>query len=130
VLAVAAAGGSTRCALGDEPLDWAQRAQRLNPNAPNWYYIGLGKSALYTRRFALAVEALGRAPDIPVRWWNAAAADALNGDIEAARRAVKRLLELNPKASARQIVSDRAEWGNPTARDLFLEGARLAGLPE
>jgi tetratricopeptide (TPR) repeat protein len=130
VLAVAAIGGSTRCPLGEEPFEWAQRAQKLNPNAPNWYYIGLGKSALYSKRYALAVEALEKAPDIPVRWWNAAAAPALHGDLAAARRAVKRLLELNPGAGIRQIVADRSEWGNLPALALFLEGARLAGMPE
>ena len=130
VLAVAAAGGSTRCPLGEEPLEWAQRAQKLNPNAPNWYYIGLGKSALYSKQYALAIEALEKAPDIPVRWFNAAAALALHGDLPAAHRAVKRLLELNPGANIRRIVADRSEWGNLPARDLFLEGARLAGMPE
>jgi hypothetical protein len=33
-------------------------------------------------------------------------------------------------AGIRQIVADRSEWGNPQARSLFLEGARLAGMPE
>ena len=130
LLAVAAIGGSTRCPLGEEPLEWAQRAQKLNPNAPNWYYLGLGKSALYSKQYALAIEALEKAPDIPDRWFNAAAALALHGDLPAAHRAVKRLLELNPGANIRRIVADRSEWGNLPARDLFLEGARLAGMPE
>jgi TolB-like protein len=130
VLAVAAAAGSTRCPLGDEPLDWAQRAQRLNPNPPNWYFIGLGKSALYTHRFALAIDSLAKAPDIPVRWWNAAAAHALHGEVDAARRAVVKLMEMVPGTSTTKILADRSEWGDEAARTLFLKGARLAGMPE
>ena len=38
--------------------------------------------------------------------------------------------ELNPSARARWIVAARGDWSNPQARALFLEGARLAGMPE
>ena len=130
VLVVAAWDGSTRCPLGGEPLEWARHAFRLNPNPPNWYYMGLGISALYARQYELAVEAFSKAADMPLRWSHEAAAQALHGGYDAARQAVKRLLELNPGARALQIVADRGVWGDPSAVALFLEGARLAGMPE
>ena len=130
VLAVASIAGGTSCTAVEEPLDWAGRAQRLNPNAPHWYHMGMGIASLYASRFAAAIEAFTKAPDIPVRWYHSAAAHALADDRDGARRAVKRLLELNPMASASRIAADRGEWGNPKARALFLEGARLAGMPE
>jgi len=129
-LVVAALDGAARCPLGDEPLQWVSHALRLNPNPPSWYYLGLGVSALYSRQYKLAVDAFQKAPDYPFRWYSAAAAHALNGDLGEARSAIKRLLELNPGARAGQFIADRGNWGNPEARDLFLKGARLAGLPE
>ena len=130
VLVVAAWSGSTNCPLGEEPLKWARHALRLNPNPPNWYYMGLGISALYLGQHELAVEAFSKAPDMPGRRYHEAVAQALRGDLDASRHSVKRLLELNPNARATLFVSDRGEWGNPQARALFLEGARLAGMPE
>jgi adenylate cyclase len=129
-LVVAALDGTTRCQLGDEPLQWVKHALRLNPNPLNWYYLGLGISALYSGQYKLAVEAFQKAPDYPSRWYSGAAAHALNGDLDEARLAIKRLLELNPRARAGLFVADRGNWGNPEARALFLEGARLAGMPE
>ena len=130
VLTVAALEGATKCEPADDALEWARRAHRLNPNPPNWYFMGLGFAALYARQFAVAVDSLSKSPDIPQRWYHEAAARAHHGDLEGARAAVKRLLALNPGARAGQIVTDRGQWGNPRAVELFLEGARLAGMPE
>ena len=102
----------------------------LNPNSPNWYYLGLGFAALYSRQYKTAADALSNAPDMPARWYHGAAAHALQGDLVAARNAVTRLLALNPGVTIRQVTSDRGEWGNSAALALFLEGARLAGMPE
>jgi TolB-like protein/DNA-binding winged helix-turn-helix (wHTH) protein len=65
VLIVAAWSGSTNCPLGTDSLDWARHALRLNPNPPNWYYMGLGISALYSGQYEVAVEAFSKAPDMP-----------------------------------------------------------------
>lgn len=130
ILAIASAGGPARCDLADEPLEWARRAQRLNPNAPSWYFMGMGISALYANQYGLAVSSFAKAPDTALRWYNEAVAHALNADADGARRAVERLRQLNPRASARNFIADLGDWGNPKARALFLEGARLAGMPE
>jgi TolB-like protein/tetratricopeptide (TPR) repeat protein len=130
VLVLATFQGSSKCQPADEALAWAQRALQLNPNPPNWYFLSLGIAALYAGQYALAVDSISKGPDIPQRWYNEAAARAHHGDLVGARRAVKRLLELNPGAKARQIVADRGDWSNPDAIERFLEGARLAGMPE
>lgn len=129
VLAVAGLEGGTHCEPADEALDWVRHAHRLNPNPPAWYFMCLGIAALYSKQYALATDAFSRAPDFPLVWRHRAVAQALNGDLAAARQTTRRLLDLAPGLSARQITADHGEWGNPKAVALFLEGARLAGIP-
>ena len=130
VLAQAAWEGATRSPVGEEAIEWAKRSLRLNPNPPGWYHMGLGVSSLYAGHYDQAAEALSKAPDMEFRWRHEIVAQALRGDRAATARALKRLLELAPGASAKVTVGDRGNWGNPKARELFLEGARLAGMPE
>ena len=130
VLAQAAWEGPTRSPIGDEAIEWGKRALQLNPNPPGWYHMGLGVASLYAGHYDQAVEALSKAPDMGFRWRHEAVAHGLRGDREAAQRAVKRLLELIPSTRATVAVNDRGNWGNPKALALFLEGARLAGMPE
>jgi hypothetical protein len=107
-----------------------QRAHRLNPNPPPWYAICLGIAALYSRQYALAVDAFSHAPEFPLTLRHKAVALALKGERDAARSVVKRLVEMNPGTSIKQSAADKAEWGSAKALALFLEGARLAGMPE
>jgi len=130
VLIVAALEGSTKLQPADDALAWARRAMHLNPNPPNWYYLGLGFAALYARQYEAAVNALASAPDMPARWYHGAVAHALQGELDAARNAVQRLLALNPGATIRKVTSNRGEWGSRDALALFVLGARLAGIPE
>lgn len=130
LLAEAAWAGSWRSQLGNESVAWAQHALRLNPNPPAWYHMSLGLSAFYAGRYDLALEGFSKSPPMRMRFLHEAAAWAHRGNMEDARAAARRALEMTPKFSAKALVQNRGEWGNDQSRDRFLKGMLLAGLPE
>ena len=98
---------------GAAGIDCVQKALRLNPHPPGWYYWVLGEAQYAAEEYAAAVESL-RAEDTYRTGSRRilAAALAMLGRADEARE------------EARQPFRDLA------ARDRFVEGYRKAGLPE
>jgi tetratricopeptide (TPR) repeat protein len=130
LLAEAAWAGSWRNPLGDDSVQWAQHALRLNPNPPARYHMSLGLSSFYAGRYDLAVEGFSKGPPMRMRFLHEAAAHAYRGDMAAARSAAGNALKMSPNFSAKALVQNQGEWGSDQSRDRFLKGMLLAGLPE
>jgi adenylate cyclase len=112
---------------------YAERALRLSPFDPGCYLgqIALGAAALLESRYDEAASSFAKAvqasPGFSYVYACHAYALALAGRGEEARPVVRRLLELEPGYRAGVI----RQFGMiPALAEKFLEGARLAGLPE
>jgi len=118
-----------------EALVEFERARRLNPQDPAAFYIltGLGAAHMFAGNHD---EAAGFAEQSAALYgeWDAtfivlAAALAYAGRIDEARRAVGRLKALLPGASI-SVVRDMVPVRDAKRLALWLEGLRMAGLPE
>jgi adenylate cyclase len=119
----------------DEAVVHFNAARRLNPVDPRgfMYFVGLGQAHLLARRFEDAENACRRGiahmpRNTPSRRILASALAHL-GRMDEARVVATELLALQPGATlsfSRRFPRFRHEW----MTDLFVEGLRLAGLPE
>ena len=110
-------------------LELVERAKKLNPNYPGWYwYINFYRA--YSQRdyenalnFALKVN-------MPGHWAAAmmiAAASGQLGQREAADKAVRDVLKLRPDVAS-TVRSDMTKWWSPEDVEHFIDGLRKAGL--
>jgi len=112
---------------------YAQRALRLSPFDPASYLgqIALGCAAILEARYDEAASSYAKAvqasPGFSVVYSGHAVALALAGRSEEAGPVVRQLLELEPGFRAGMI---RQFGVIPALAEKYLEGARLAGLPE
>ena len=110
-------------------------AMRLSPRDPLLivWHLGKGWAALLSERFAegveFATEAAGANPEFPDIYAVLAAAHGHLGNASAARVALEAFLRRMPGLTADDERLNRP-FGTPAQRQLFLEGLRLAGLPE
>lgn len=123
------------CSAGrkEEALQLASRAMLLNPHCPEWYIAELGEIYFETRRYAEATATLDRLRELNgVRTQLVkAASHAALGNVGEARRAVERILHLEPGATVAICSSaERAPYNDPEDREHFRENLRKAGLPE
>ena len=122
----------------DRALDDFARAQRLNPldvtqhlhwNMVAWAYLGAG-------RFEEAADAAERTlrvqPDYPPGLRLKSVTCALLGRLDEARACTVRLLAKQPSTSVAwmQAFLKFPLKRNPQALEIYLRGARLAGIPE
>ena len=115
-------------------IDHADRAMRLSPFDPLSFVFSLarGISHLFQRQSPEAVAWLRKAAqqnprNVPTFLWLGSAL-AHAGQMEEARAAIRRLLELHPKTSVSWRRQHRLY--SEDDNEYLLEGARLAGLPE
>jgi hypothetical protein len=115
-------------------IDHADRAMRLSPFDPNSNVFSLARGVghLLQRQLLEAVAWLRKSAQENPRnastflWLGSALAHA--GQMEEARAAIRRLLDLHPVSSARWWREHRRHREEDI--EYLLEGARLAGLPE
>jgi TolB-like protein/Tfp pilus assembly protein PilF len=130
--------GNALALLGEELCysgDWERgmalsaRAKRLNPNHPGWYWYADAFHAYRSRDYAAALGVLQRV-DLPSHWGVHCATAAVCGQLgqlEAAGKALKRLLELRPNFADVALV-EFAKWWDAEYTEHFREGLRKAGL--
>jgi serine/threonine-protein kinase len=120
---VACAGEWERgCAL-------AERATRLNPHHPGWYWFPMFFDAYRRKDYRGAVAAAMRI-NLPGHVYTSAvraAAHAQLGEQEAARDALRQLLDLKPE-SASTVYQDLVKWFDPELTAHLIDGLRKAGL--
>jgi len=114
----------------DEGLEQIQKAFRLNPVPPPWYYLLLGQAEYASKNYEKALAPLRHESTYRTHSRRTlAAALAQLGRIEEAQREAKLFLVTNPHFTI-------SHWGNyrgghdKSVRDHFIEGFRKAGLPE
>ena len=117
------------CERVDEALERCQRAIRLNPNAPDWYWKTLGFSYFHLGRYEEALEALERmtAPDQARRVL--AATYAHLGRLDEARHEAEEFMKVVPNFSIKEWARTEP-YTDPNELQRFVDGMRKAGLPE
>jgi adenylate cyclase len=129
--------GWARCYNGDYDvaIEHIERAERLSPVDPQGWQFHLAKclghfgAGRYEMAVGLARTVTQRHPNEPAGYIHLARSAALAGQLEEARRAMARALELNPALSLRRDalvpVIRKSE-----DRDRLIKAYRLAGMPE
>jgi TolB-like protein len=118
----------------EEGVALVKKAIALNPKGyPRWWHAAIGKN--YYRKGALR-EALAefKSMNLPDWFWNQvelAYTYGQLGELENARLAVKRLLELYPGFNLEKAVLEHRKFSfEQSYIDLAVEGLRKAGVPE
>jgi tetratricopeptide (TPR) repeat protein len=114
-----------------EAIDHIKRAARLNPFHPDWYTYYLGWAYYDDQRYEDAVRTLKPLGyldwrDVHLRL---AASYARLGQLEEAKVQASRLLKLDPEFSI-ETYSDFRRYKHQADLEHFLDGLRIAGLPE
>jgi adenylate cyclase len=119
----------TRTGQPVDGLSLMMRALRLNPQAPDWYFLNLGETQLELGQYADAVKTLGR-PDIRYSFARRtlAAALALCGRQQEAKIEAAAFLNDHPDWSISAWSERTARKGTGLSR--LLDGYRKAGLPD
>jgi tetratricopeptide (TPR) repeat protein len=126
-----------RCYNGDYDvaIEHIGRAERLSPVDPQKWQFNLARGLAHfgAGRYEMAVElartVIQRHPNEPAGYIHLARSAALAGQLEEARRAMARALELNPALSLRRDSLVPVIRQNE-ARDRLIKAYRLAGMPE
>jgi adenylate cyclase len=117
----------------EEAIDQIKTAMRLNPHYGAWYPSELGFAQYLAGQYEPAAMSLKEAIDRnPGSLWDhqrLAATYARLGRTDEARDEVNLILEMNPEFSITEIGRS-LPFKNSTDLEVYLEGLRLAGLPE
>ncbi|MCV9996802.1 adenylate/guanylate cyclase domain-containing protein [Pararhizobium sp. YC-54] len=113
-----------------DALEYVRKALRLNPHPPGWYYWMLGQAQYALRDYESAVQSLRR----PETYRNAsrrflAASLAQLGRLEEAHREAHMFMMSNPRFTIRHWSASQP-FRDEDLRQHFIEGYRMAGLPE
>ncbi|TKB23033.1 MAG: tetratricopeptide repeat protein, partial [Mesorhizobium sp.] len=104
-------------------------ALRLNPSRPDWYLWNIAASKYLSGNYLEALSLLEKMADLGSAYRLLAATYAQLGRLEDARRAASELLKLNPEFSIERY-SSRAPYRDKALLARYVDGLRLAGLPE
>lgn len=110
-------------------LERCQRAIRLNPNCPDWYWRMLGFVYLHLYRYEDALESLQRMTSFNQSLRIMAVVYAHMGRLDEARSAAKEHSKVMPGFSIKEW-SRTEPYINPDALDHYVFGLRKAGFPE
>ena len=129
--------GWARCYNGDYDvaIEHIERAERLSPVDPQGWQFHLAKclghfgAGRYEMAVGLARTVTQRHPNKPAGYIHLARSAALAGQLEEARRAMARALELNPALWLRRDALVPVIRKNED-RDRLIKAYRLAGMPE
>lgn len=128
-LALLAKYVSTVLGRENEALDIMKRAFRLNPHAPNWYYMNLLRVAYFARDFETAADVAKRSADIQVTHLFNTISLAQLGRSEEASIAVTQFRRSYPDFRPESVIKS-FPLIHPPAIDLYKEGLRKAGMFE
>jgi adenylate cyclase len=114
----------------EEGIDSLERARRLDPYHPTWYWRTLGRAFYTARRYEEAIAAFNRSTILPP-WALAlvAACHAELGRTALAEQSTDAVLRQQPTFSVRGIAAKEPFKNQPDLEHL-VDGLRKAGLPE
>ncbi len=115
----------------EEAIDGLNKAIRLNPIPPSWYFQMLGSAYAGAKRYDDAAAAYKKAilqhPNDPGSLMGLVAAYSLAGRQEDARAAATELLKINPRFSVEHAVK-KLPYKRPTDLTQLSDALRKAGL--
>jgi adenylate cyclase len=126
--------GALACAgRWEESLGYAEKAMRLAPFPPVWFYWVLGRSYFMTNQYDKAIETFKKAvhvsPDYLVAHaFLAATYSSLGWQAEAAAEA-KEVLRINPKFTLESYAKTSLPYKNKADIERYVAALRKAGLP-
>ncbi len=115
-----------------EAIVWFQKAMRLNPHHPDWFYWSLGKAQYAEGRNEEALATMNKMSAIPNRARHILAAAYVRLDrLDEAKAVVKTILENNTDYSLEKLRLYFAEkYKDPAVPERYIDDLRKAGLPE
>jgi serine/threonine protein kinase len=108
---------------------WAERARKLNPHHPGWYWFPTVFDAYRKSNYRAALDAALKI-NMPRFWRAHLALAAIHGQLgqgEAARTALQQLLTLKPEFAGSAREELRKTW-DPDLVEQLMDGLRKAGL--
>jgi TolB-like protein/cytochrome c-type biogenesis protein CcmH/NrfG len=126
--------GWSRTSRPEQAFDLIQRALRLNPIPPTWYFNALGMTQLALGHYDKAAEAfnecINQAPEFTSCRQYLLAAELEAQDLDAARRTAQGLLRLMPDFSIAKDAYWYKQTTNPEEARRRFALLRQAGLPQ
>jgi TolB-like protein len=113
----------------DKALQTVQRAMRLNPMHPGWYWQELGIVNYSMGDYQKAIENFYKNPDIgsyDLAWIGAS--QAAQGNTSLARQAARKAIEMEPKASVYKFTKFDT-YQDISRHDLLCDRMISAGIP-
>jgi TolB-like protein/Flp pilus assembly protein TadD len=125
-------GALFRLGRYEESIQSLEKAIRLDPKGPGWYFLFLGEAFCFAGRYEEAIaeakKAVGRAPNSAVFHVALTAIYSLAGREEEARAEAAEVLRLNPKFSLERY--GKAMPWRKAELEPWLEALRKVGIPE
>jgi adenylate cyclase len=113
----------------EDAIRIGELAVRLNPSRPDWYLWDIAASKYLSGDYLGALSLLEKMTEPGPAYRLLAATYAQLGRLKEARSAARELLKINPDFSIERYKS-RAPYRDKTLLAKYVEGLRLAGLPE
>ncbi len=117
----------------EEAIPLVQKAIRLNPFPPTWYFLTLGHSYQQTGRYEEAIElykiSVQREPNNLFSRVRLTDTYILSGSEEEARAEAREVLQINPKFSIEGYAKN-LPYKNGEETERLREALRKAGLPD
>ena len=117
------------CGEPEEALKRCQRAIRLNPNCPDWYWWNLGFTYFHLGRYDEALESLEQMTTPGPARRLLAATYAHLGRLDEARSEAEEFMKVTPSFSIREWARTEP-YTDPNELKRYVSGLRKAGLPE
>jgi tetratricopeptide (TPR) repeat protein len=115
----------------EEGIRELQKAIRLNPVPPTYYFFKLGRAYRMTGQYDEAISAFKKAlqgsPNSPGAWIGLASTYSLLGQEEEARAAAAKILKINPKFSSERFIMS-LPFKNQSENERIINALRKAGL--
>ena len=112
-----------------EAVQWINRAMRLNPFHPNWYYFQKGIAHYVAKEYEEVIATIKQASPVGEARRLMAASYAYLGDMENAKIEAEKFLKDNPTFSVKYWVTTQPFLHEEDRRHA-VKGLLLAGLPE
>jgi TolB-like protein len=120
----------TRVGQPDAAVALIADAMRLDPHHPTWYWTELGVAHFAARRYAEAVAAIKRRPNLAFFWQTyLAACHAQLGEDDAMRSAAAEIMRLRPDFST-AVFTAHESFKLEADREHLASSLHKAGLPE
>ena len=117
----------------EEAIGTLEKAIRLNPVPPSFYFVKLGRAYRMTEQYEKAItsykRALDRSPDNIFAHAELAATHSLLGQEEEANTMAAKVLSLHPKFSIERYAKG-VPFEDPSETDRLISALQKAGLPD